>query len=93
MYFQAVQGDSAVQAGIKLLPLLISVVFTSVVSGGLISVVGYYNPFVLPCMILYTVGAGMITTLGLHSPLREWFGYQVLTGKLNELDFQYASPS
>lgn len=80
MYFQAIQGDSAVQAGIKLLPLLISVVVTSVATGGLITAVGYYNPFILPSMVLFTVGCGMITTLSLTSPLREWFGYQVITG-------------
>lgn len=81
LYFQAIQGDTAVQAGIKLLPLLISVVITSVSSGGLITVVGYYNPFVIPGMILFTVGSGLITTFGLHSPLRIWFGYQVVAGK------------
>ncbi|KAH8904379.1 MFS general substrate transporter [Coniochaeta sp. PMI_546] len=80
LYFQAIQGDSAVQAGIKLLPMLIAVVLTSIMTGGLISVVGYYNPFILPCMILYAVGAGMITTFDIDSPLRVWFGYQVLAG-------------
>ncbi|KAK3381522.1 major facilitator superfamily domain-containing protein [Podospora didyma] len=80
LYFQAIQGDSAVQAGIKLLPMLISVTFTSIATGGLIAVVGYYNPFILPCMILFTVGAGMISTLGLNSPTSHWFGYQVIAG-------------
>ncbi|KAL2016838.1 hypothetical protein VTK56DRAFT_2913 [Thermocarpiscus australiensis] len=80
LYFQAIQNDTAVEAGIKLLPLLIAVVIVSVASGGLITAVGYYNPFVLPCMILFTVGSGMITTFSLDSPLRVWFGYQVLTG-------------
>lgn len=58
LYFQAIQGDSAVEAGIKILPLLISTVLTSVLTGGLISVVGRYNPFALPSMLLFTVGAG-----------------------------------
>lgn len=80
LYFQAVNGDSAVQAGIKLLPLLLATVFTSIVSGGLISAIGYYNPVALPCMVLFSVGAGMITTFGLDSPIRVWLGYQVLCG-------------
>ncbi|KAH6842994.1 major facilitator superfamily domain-containing protein [Chaetomium sp. MPI-CAGE-AT-0009] len=80
LYFQAIQGDTAVQAGIKLLPMLIAVVITSVGAGGLITAVGYYNPFVLPSMVLFTVGAGMITTFALDSPLRVWFGYQVIAG-------------
>ncbi|KAK4127230.1 MFS general substrate transporter [Parathielavia appendiculata] len=80
LYFQAIHGDSAVQAGIKILPMLIAVVITSVAAGGLITAVGYYNPFVLPSMVLFTVGSGMITTFALDSPLRVWFGYQVLAG-------------
>ncbi|KAL1850220.1 hypothetical protein VTK73DRAFT_9703 [Phialemonium thermophilum] len=74
-------GDSAVKAGIKLLPLLISVVITSILSGGLTTAIGYYNPFVLPSMVLFAVGAGMISTFAIHSPPRVWFGYQVLCGK------------
>lgn len=58
LYFQAIQGDNAVEAGIKILPLLISTVLTSVLSGALISAVGRYNPFALPSMVLFTVGAG-----------------------------------
>jgi hypothetical protein len=60
--------------------MLIAVVITSVMTGGLISVVGYYNPFILPCMVLFATGAGMITTFDIGSPLRVWFGYQVLAG-------------
>ncbi|EHK23895.1 uncharacterized protein TRIVIDRAFT_58016 [Trichoderma virens Gv29-8] len=80
LYFQAIQGVSAVTAGIKILPLLLSTVLTSIISGGLISVIGYYNYVIIPCMILYTVGTGMLTTLDVHSPLKEWFGYQVIAG-------------
>ncbi|KAK4190819.1 putative transporter [Podospora australis] len=80
LYFQAVQGDTAVQAGIKLLPMLISVVITSVATGGLVTVVGYYNPFILPCMVLFAVGSGMITTWSLTTPFSQWFGYQVIAG-------------
>ncbi|KAL6803799.1 MFS general substrate transporter [Trichoderma sp. SZMC 28012] len=80
LYFQAIQGVSAVTAGIKILPLLLSTVLISVLSGGLISVIGYYNYIIIPCMILYTVGTGLLTTLDVHSPLKEWFGYQVIAG-------------
>ncbi|KUI53575.1 Putative HC-toxin efflux carrier TOXA [Cytospora mali] len=90
LYFQAIQGDSAVEAGIKLLPLLIATVLTSILSGALISAVGYYNPFALAGMVLFTAGAGMITTLTLDSPLRAWFGYQVLAGLGVGVGFQLA---
>ncbi|KAJ6442120.1 MFS toxin efflux pump (AflT) [Purpureocillium lavendulum] len=80
LYFQAIQGVSAVQAGIKILPLLLATVIISVISGGIITAIGYYNFVIIPCMILFTVGSGMITTFDVDTPLREWFGYQVLTG-------------
>lgn len=80
LYFQAVNGDSAVEAGIKLLPLLLATVLMSIVTGGLISAIGYYNPVALPSMVLFAVGAGMITTFALDSPIRIWLGYQVLCG-------------
>ncbi|KAI8674980.1 MFS domain-containing protein [Fusarium keratoplasticum] len=80
LYFQAIQGVSAVQAGIKILPLLLSTVLCSIVSGGVITAVGYYNFVIIPCMVLFTVGSGMLTTLDVDSPLKEWFGYQVIAG-------------
>ncbi|KAI0120471.1 MFS general substrate transporter [Hypoxylon sp. NC0597] len=80
LYFQAIQGGSAVTAGIKLLPLLISVVVSSIVSGALITATGYYNPVILTEIAIVAVGAGLITTLDLHTPFGLWFGYQVLCG-------------
>jgi hypothetical protein len=80
LYFQAVQGVSAVQAGIKILPLLLSCVLTSVVGGALIGAVGYYNAVAIPGLAMFAIGAGLITTFDVDTPMRSWFGYQVLTG-------------
>ncbi|KAJ3486654.1 hypothetical protein NLG97_g6573 [Lecanicillium saksenae] len=80
LYFQAIQGVSAVQAGIKVLPLLLATVVCSVASGGIVSRFGRYKPVIVPCTVLFAVGAGLITTFNTHTPLREWFGYQVLAG-------------
>lgn len=80
LYFQAIQGVSAVQAGIKILPLLIATIVCSMASGIVITNIGYYQPVAMFCMVLYVVGAGLITTLDVGSPTKEWFGYQVLAG-------------
>ena len=80
IYFQSVQGSSATHAGIQLLPLLISTVLSSIVTGGLITAIGYYAPVMLFCMVMFCIGAGLITTFSLTTPLSQWFGYQVLTG-------------
>ncbi|KAK7739841.1 hypothetical protein SLS53_005432 [Cytospora paraplurivora] len=88
LYFQAVQGASAVQAGIRLLPMLLSSVLSAMVSGGLISAFGYYNPLVLVETALLTVGSGMFTTFWLDTPLKGWFGYQVIYGLGTGVCFQ-----
>lgn len=80
IYFQSVKGASATKAGIELLPLLISTVISSIVTGGLITAIGYYTPVMIFCMILFAIGSGLITTFSLTTPLSQWFGFQVLTG-------------
>ncbi|KAI9649032.1 hypothetical protein NHQ30_001599 [Ciborinia camelliae] len=80
IYFQSVKGASATKAGIELLPLLISTVISSIVTGALITAIGYYTPVMIFCMILFAVGSGLITTFSLTTPISKWFGYQVITG-------------
>lgn len=90
LYFQAVKGDSAVQAGIKILPLLLAVVVTSISSGIIISIIGYYTPVLIFCNVLFAVGAGLITTWEVDTKLPKWFAYQVITGLGVGAGFQVA---
>jgi hypothetical protein len=80
IYFQSVKGSTATHAGIQLLPLLIATVFSSIATGGLITAIGYYVPVQIVCMILFSIGAGLLTTFDLHTPTAKWFGYQVIAG-------------
>jgi hypothetical protein len=47
LYFQSIKGVSATKSGIDVLPLILSNVVASIVAGGLITVVGYYTPFII----------------------------------------------
>ncbi|QUC23421.1 uncharacterized protein UV8b_07662 [Ustilaginoidea virens] len=80
LWFQAVQGATAIQSGTKNLPLLLSLVIISLVSGGLVSTFGYYAPFMLMSTILMSVGAGMLSTFTVDASPAHWIGYQVLFG-------------
>jgi hypothetical protein len=80
IYFQSVKGSTATHAGIQLLPLLISCVLSSILTGGLITAVGYYTPIMIFCIGLFSIGAGLITTFSLTTGFSKWFGYQVLCG-------------
>jgi len=79
LYFQSVKGVSAIKFGIEVLPLLLSCVLLSMISGGLITAVGQFNPFALAGSVLFTIGARLLTTFT-TTPFGKWFGYQVLTG-------------
>jgi MFS family permease len=78
LWFQAVQGVSAVESGVRNLPMLITTILLSIVSGGLVTALGYYTPFMITATILMSVGAGMISTWKPNSSSAAWIGYQIL---------------
>ncbi|KAF5497114.1 Efflux pump aflT [Colletotrichum siamense] len=80
IWFQAIQGVSAVESGIRLLPLVLSMVVASLMTGGLIRRTGYYTPFLIIGICLMSVGAGLLNTLQLDTPSAKWIGYQILYG-------------
>jgi hypothetical protein len=75
-----VTGVSAVDSGIRLIPIMLSTVVGSVLGGFLNSKVGYYTPLAIVGTCLMAVGAGMLTTLQVDTGPAKWIGYQVLYG-------------
>ena len=80
IWFQAIKGVSAVESGIRSLPMLLSLVFASILSGALISAFGYYTPFIIASSIFISIGAGLITTFKTDTGHAKWIGYQVIFG-------------
>lgn len=80
LWFQAIQGDSAVDSGFRLLPMLISVVVATIASGLLISRVGYYTPFLIFGVCFGTIGAGLLTTVNVGISLSKVIGFQIIYG-------------
>lgn len=80
IYFQAIDGASAVNSGIRLLPMVLSVVAASIITGQLISHIGYYTPFMLFGICLSSIGAGLLTTLEVGTTTGKWIGYQIMYG-------------
>ncbi|OHW89508.1 MFS toxin efflux pump [Colletotrichum incanum] len=78
--YVSIQGASAVQAGLRLLPLSISAVLSSIFSGILIGALGNYNAIILGETALMCIGAGLITTFSLETPMGHWFGFEVILG-------------
>ncbi|OAA53910.1 Major facilitator superfamily domain, general substrate transporter [Niveomyces insectorum RCEF 264] len=80
IWFQSVKGASAVSSGLMNLPMLISLVVMSVVSGTLVTVFGYYTPFMLAGTALAATGYGLITTFVPSTGHSRWIGYQIVAG-------------
>ncbi|KAL9063117.1 MAG: hypothetical protein Q9157_008409 [Trypethelium eluteriae] len=80
IYFQAVKGTTAEGSGIRLIAYLVSNTIVSILVGGAITALGYYAPFMIIAAIIFTIGAGLLTTLHVDSSRATWIGYQVLTG-------------
>ncbi|CZT22760.1 related to transporter (major facilitator superfamily) [Ramularia collo-cygni] len=80
LWFQGVQGASPTHSGVLSIALLISMIVSSLLSAGLVSKTGYYNPFALAAPILAACGTGLLTTLEPDSGPGEYIGYQVLLG-------------
>jgi EmrB/QacA subfamily drug resistance transporter len=80
IWFQAIKGVSATKSGIMSLPLILGVVICSVVAGGLVTVFGYYAPFMIASSVLMAIGAGLLTTFKVNTGHAEWIGYQALFG-------------
>ncbi|KAK6848915.1 efflux pump aflT [Apiospora arundinis] len=68
IYFQAIKGASAVDSGIRLLPLTLSMVVASMANGIFVNKIGYYTPSMIAGTCLLAIGAGLLTTLEIDTP-------------------------
>ncbi|KAE9369208.1 major facilitator superfamily protein [Stipitochalara longipes BDJ] len=80
VWFQAIEGVSAIQSGIRILPLIIALLVSSVFAGGMVSALGYYTPMLIGCSVIMAVGAGLMTTFKVDTRKAIWIGYQVIFG-------------
>lgn len=80
LWFQAIRGVSAVQSGMNLLPLMISIIVSIMSGGWACSKIGYYNPFMFAPITLGAAGAGLIYTWDIDTPTSRLIGYQILFG-------------
>ncbi|KAJ2895335.1 putative efflux pump antibiotic resistance protein [Zalerion maritima] len=80
IWFQAVKGASAVKSGVMNIPMLISLVLCSIASGIMVTVLGYYTPFMIFGTVLAAIGYGLITMFTPDTDSGKWIGYQILAG-------------
>jgi EmrB/QacA subfamily drug resistance transporter len=67
LYQQAVQGASATNSGLLLLPMMAGLLVTSLVSGTLITKTGRYRAFPIVGGFTMVVGMILLSTMGVHT--------------------------
>lgn len=77
-YFQSVRGTTASQSGIRTLPYLMTLLLSPMISGSLITLVGYYVPFMWAGSALITIGSVLLFRLTTNSSAGQLIGYQFL---------------
>ncbi|QSZ35301.1 hypothetical protein DSL72_008170 [Monilinia vaccinii-corymbosi] len=80
IWFQAVKGDSAVKSGISNIPMVLSLVVVSLISGIGVTTIGYYAPLMIVSSVIASIGIGLLTTFKPDTNHAAWIGYQCLAG-------------
>ncbi|PNP39012.1 hypothetical protein TGAM01_v205308 [Trichoderma gamsii] len=80
IYFQSVDGTNPTMSGVRNLPFIIAVSFSTVASGALVSATGYYQPLLLGGTSIATIGAGLLYTMSTTTSTGKWIGYQIIAG-------------
>ena len=80
IYFQAVKGSSPSESGLQLLPLMLSVVIMGFIAGIIVTLWGYYTPFIIAGAAIFTIGAGLITTFTVDQADWRAYGFTIVAG-------------
>ncbi|OQE39277.1 hypothetical protein PENCOP_c007G02408 [Penicillium coprophilum] len=80
IWFQSIKGNSAVESGIRLLPMMLSMVVGSIGGGITNSKIGYYTPLAIIGSCIMSVGAGLLSTFQVDTGEGKWIGYQIVYG-------------
>ena len=80
LYLQVVKGASATSAGLKLIPLMLGIVSTSIVSGKLITKHGHYKRYPIAGTLLMAAGVLLMTRLAIDTPYWQVAIYAIMVG-------------
>ena len=80
LYMQVVKGYTATDAGLKLIPLMLGIVSTSIMSGKLITKHGHYKRYPIAGTALMALGILAMTRLQIDTPYWELSIYAIMVG-------------
>ncbi|KAF2014395.1 MFS general substrate transporter, partial [Aaosphaeria arxii CBS 175.79] len=94
LFFQFAKNDSALDAGVRLLPFVLVMVATVVFNGIAMGKVGYYMPWYLVGGLIATIGSALMYTVKLETSPAKIYGYSIIlafgTGLFSQASFPVA---
>jgi EmrB/QacA subfamily drug resistance transporter len=80
LYLQIVKGATPTESGLLMLPMMIGIIGSSVVSGRVISAIGRYKWFPVTGTVIMAAGLALFVTLEVDTPLWRAFVYMLVMG-------------
>lgn len=80
IYFQAVDGVSPTESGIRVLPTILSISIFTMFGAGAVGKLGWIQPFLIAGAALATVGGGLIHMFDIGTSVGKFVGYQIIAG-------------
>lgn len=78
VYFQFPRGDDALEAAVRLLPLITILSATIIANGYFMSKLGYYQPWYIGGAALALAGNVLASRIDVHTSVSAIYGYEVL---------------
>ncbi|RBR23755.1 uncharacterized protein FIESC28_03460 [Fusarium coffeatum] len=80
LYFQFIRGDGPLDAGVRLLPLVISMIVATIVSGLLLPKTPYFSPWYIGGSMFVLIGTSLMYTIDEHTDNANIYGYSIMVG-------------
>jgi MFS family permease len=90
LFFQLTRGDSALKAGIRLLPFIVFLVVFTFMNGGLMAKLGYYMPWFLVGDIFVVIGSALMFIVDQDTSTAKIYGFSIILGSGVGMFFQAA---
>lgn len=79
IWFQAIKNDTAMRSGLHMVPFFVTQAVFSLITGAVVSKVGYPTPPAVIGSAIGTVGLGSLILLRPDTTTAQWAGYEILT--------------
>ncbi|KAH9208866.1 major facilitator superfamily domain-containing protein [Leptodontidium sp. 2 PMI_412] len=80
IFFQFTRNDTALEAGVRLLPFIFLMVFAVIGNGAILSAYGYYMPWYTLGGILVVTGGALMYTIDVDTSVSRVYGYSIVVG-------------